>query len=239
MLEKSLQSEAIGSSLVPRQSKSGLFWGVVSRQDEKDEKSSKQRLFGCIVLATQGAKMEILVNSNQGLLAWYYGQVTASQPNGCQVTAMLAAGNKNPAELKVYDVPQFNQMFDQHSTNTGNFSNVGNPIVSAGQVTTMHAPDLMLGNLLQVNLQPSPATTWNPYLSNNPKQGQLQCLGSPAICPTDDAPDWLPGHGPSSANSDTGHQKLTATGTYAFKRLAQASGQVNWGGVVFGIQLNK
>ena len=197
-------------------------------------------LSGCSVnnwTAVPGGSL--MINTNQGLLAWYYGQVTASQPNGCLVTAMLPAGNKNPAELKVYDVPQFNQTFDQHSTNTGNFSNVGNPIVGAGQVTTTHAPDLMLGNLLQVNLQPSPATTWNPFLSNNPQQGQLQCLGSPAICPTDDAPDWLPGHGPSSANSDTGHQKLTATGTYAFKRPAQASGQVNWGGVVFSIGLNK
>ena len=52
-MEKSLQSEAIGSSLVPQQGKSGLFWGVGSRQDEK---AQKRRLFGCRVLATQGCQ---------------------------------------------------------------------------------------------------------------------------------------------------------------------------------------
>ena len=60
MLEKLLQSEAIGSSLVPWQGKSGLFWGAESRQDEEDEKAQKRWLFGCIVWATLGTRMEIL-----------------------------------------------------------------------------------------------------------------------------------------------------------------------------------
>ena len=61
MLEKSLQSEAIGSSLVPQQGKSGLFRGGGSRQDEKDEKAQKRSLFGRGVLATQGCQ-----NGNPG-----------------------------------------------------------------------------------------------------------------------------------------------------------------------------
>jgi hypothetical protein len=59
-LEKSLQSEAIGSSLVPRQGKSGLFWGAGVARMKKMRKAQKRRLLGCIVLATQGAKIEIL-----------------------------------------------------------------------------------------------------------------------------------------------------------------------------------
>ena len=58
---KSLQSEAIGSLWVPREGKSRLFWGAGVARMKKMEKVQKRRLFGCIVLATQGAKMEILV----------------------------------------------------------------------------------------------------------------------------------------------------------------------------------
>lgn len=67
MLEKSLQNEAIGSSFVPRQGKSGLFWGSGVARTKKMKKAQKRRLFGYIVWAIQGAKMEILAKVNIAL----------------------------------------------------------------------------------------------------------------------------------------------------------------------------
>jgi len=54
------QSEAIGSSVVPRQGKSGLFWESRLARMKKMKTNQKRRLFECIVLAAQGAKMESL-----------------------------------------------------------------------------------------------------------------------------------------------------------------------------------
>lgn len=56
MLEKSLQSEAICSALVPRQGKSGIFWGAGVARMAKMKKVQKRRLFGCIVLSTRVPK---------------------------------------------------------------------------------------------------------------------------------------------------------------------------------------
>jgi hypothetical protein len=198
---------------------------------------------GCSVNWMPVPNGSLTINSTEGLLAWYYGQVSNSQPNGCQVTVTLPTGNMNPAEVKVYDVPQFNGTFDQHSTQTGNFAGPST-YVTAGTVTTTYAPDLMLGGLLQVNQQTVPATYWDLWLTNNPKPDQPVCVdlkgqNDPHFCPTDDGADWLPGRGSNSANSDTAHKKWTDVGTYALSRPAVVTGPVDWGGLAFYIQLKK
>ena len=175
------------------------------------------------------------ISGNQGLVAWYAGRAnTGSQ---CQVTTTLTASN--PAAVKLYDVPTSNGVVDATSTASGIFtSGPPFPLASAGVATTRHQPDLMLGSLLQVNLQSTPITYWVNWLTNNPGAGP-DCVPSDLVCPTDDGTDFLPGHGPRSSNADAGHQFLNSTGTQALQRNAQNLGSFAWGGVAIYIELNQ
>jgi hypothetical protein len=141
----------------------------------------------------------------------------------------------------LYDVPSSNGIVDAISSASGVFtSGPPYPLVSAGTANTTHKPDLMLGNLLQVNLQSTPGTYWVNWLTNNPAGGD--CLPSDLLCPmcpTDDGTDYLPGHGPMSSNADAGHLYLNATGPQALQREAQNLGSLAWGGVVIYIELNQ
>ncbi len=182
------------------------------------------------------------INTNQGLAAWYQG--VANTGSACQVTVTLANGN--PAALKVYDVPKFNGTIETTSVASGNFVFPGTgqfPAVSAGTVTTNFARDLMLGNLLQVNQQPTPITYWVNWLTNslNAPPNNVDCqsngMNGYLYCPTDDGTDYLPGHGPKSSNADTGHQFL-GPGQHALQRGAQNLASFGWGGVAIYIELN-
>jgi len=152
-------------------------------------------------------------NTNQGVVAWYKG--TSNTNSACQVTVTLA--NENPAEVKVYDVPKFNGRVETMSTLSGAYTNQSPPYtISAGTATTI-SNDLQLGALLQVDQTPAPITYWDTWLSNG--LNTLVCLGNNTNCPRDDGPDFLPGHGPYSANSDVGHNPV-APGTQSFHRDA-------------------
>jgi len=143
------------------------------------------------------------VNSEQGVIAWYKG--TSNTSVACTVTVTMASSN--PAEVKVYDVPKFNGTVETMSSASGIYTNGPAPRVSAGVATTGFSSDLQLGALLQVNLAPTPVTYWQNWLSNGPNQ--LVCLGNNTNCPRDDGPDFLPGHGPYSGNSQEGHNQVT------------------------------
>ena len=175
------------------------------------------------------------INTNQGLAVWYSGR--ASSGSECQVTVTLASSN--PAALKVYDVPSSNGIIDATSSNSGMFAFGGPPypLVSAGVATTTHQPDLMLGDLLQVNRQATPITYWVNWLTNNPMSGP-NCLPNDNFCPTDDGTDYLPGHGPNSSNADVGHKYLNTTGMQSLQRNAQNLGSFAWGGVAIYVELN-
>jgi hypothetical protein len=143
------------------------------------------------------------VNSEQGVIAWYKG--TSNTSVACTVTVTMASSN--PAEVKVYDVPKFNGTVETMSSASGIYTNGPAPTVSAGVATTRFSSDLQLGALLQVNLAPTPVTYWQNWLSNG--QNLLVCLGNNTNCPRDDGPDFLPGHGPYSGNSQEGHNQVT------------------------------
>jgi hypothetical protein len=184
------------------------------------------------------------INTDQGLAAWYEGMAKSSSE--CQVTVTLQA--ENPAALKVYDVPSANGIVEATSANSGNFiftaPGQSFPTVSAGSATTSHPDDLMLGNLLQVNQQPTPITYWVNWLTNSlgtpPNNIDCELDGevSDLYCPTDDGTDYLPGHGANSSNADTGHQHV-GPGQHALLRDGQNLGSFGWGGVAIYIELNK
>ena len=125
------------------------------------------------------------------------------------------------------------------------------PSVSAGSAITNNPRDLVLGSLLQVNQQTAPATYRTDWLTNNPNkrpQNDLDCVKpdghtngnnlSDMFCPTDDGTDWLPGHGPSSANADAGHQEVeSGPEPHFLKRHAQVVGSYLWGGVAIYVKL--
>ena len=111
------------------------------------------------------------------------------------------------------------------------------PSVGAGLATTSNPKDLMLGSLLQVNQQPTPATYWVFWLSNSLTwPNGIHCEPNDNFCPTDDGTDWLPGHGPNSSNADAGHQQV-ASGPHRLQRPAQNLGSFAWGGVAVYVKL--
>jgi len=179
-----------------------------------------------------------------GYVAWYSAIASGEQ---CQVTVTLA--KENPAELKLYDVPAATGL-DITSNATGYSVAPGNPtFVSAGKITTgANTNDLAMFTFLQVNDQPTPATYWTDWMTNNPSTkpfpANLDCVDptgkNPGTddhwCPTDDGTDWLPGHGAYSANSDVGHQ-LINTSTFNFHRDANTQGQFAWGGAAIYLKV--
>ena len=148
--------------------------------------------------------------------------------------------SQNPAALKVYDVPKALGV-ETSSNDDGDFvytkPNQPLPSVGAGLATTNNPKDLMLGSLLQVNLQPTPATYWVFWLSNSLTwPNGIHCEPNDNFCPTDDGTEWLPGHGPNSSNVDVGHQQV-ATGPHRLQRPAQNLGSFSWGGVAIYVKL--
>lgn len=176
------------------------------------------------------------INNNQGFVAWYKG--VAANGQQCQVTMTLANGN--PAALKVYDVPKFNGTVETTSTGSGNFvPNGAFGVVSAGMATTSNQNDLVLGNLLQVDQQYTPITYWVDWLTNsNPALNDVNCVNGYQNCPTDDATDFLPGHGPYSSNADAGHQ-VVGPGPHWLWRRGQGLTKFGWAGVAIYLQLNQ
>ncbi len=197
--------------------------------------SSPVSLSGCVPSSGMGAWSMVAsqtVHSDQGIVAWYKG--TANTSLACQVTVTMA--NENPAELKLYDVPKFNGTVEVSSSLTGDF-NGGPPFpsVSANSATTAYSNDLVLGALLMVDQLTTPITYWTNWLTNGPNQ--LQCLINNTSCPKDDGTDYLPGHGPYSANSDVGHQKV-GPGIHYFHRDAYNIGEFSWAGLAIYVELN-
>ena len=178
-----------------------------------------------------------LIHTDQGLVIWYTGK--ANTNSACQVTVTLA--NENPAELKVYDVPRAAGV-ETFSSDSGDFvytkpNQRPLPSVGAGSATTSDPSDLMLGSILQVNQQPTPATYWVFWLTNSSTwPGGIHCEPNDNVCPTDDGTDWLPGHGPNSSNADAGHQEV-ASGSHRLQRPAQNLGSFAWGGVAIYVKL--
>ncbi|MGC2110765.1 MAG: thaumatin family protein [Candidatus Korobacteraceae bacterium] len=176
------------------------------------------------------------VNSNQGIVAWYKG--TSNTSVACNVTVTMA--KSNPAELKVYDVPKFNGTVETMSTASGNCTppTCAQPYtVTAGSAPTVFSNDLQLGAVLMVNQQPTPVTYWDTWLTNG--ANQLTCLGNNTNCPRDDGTDFLPGHGPYSANSDVGHNAVTP-GTQYFHRdagIVLNQSKFSWVGLALYIEL--
>ncbi|MFZ0312098.1 MAG: thaumatin family protein [Candidatus Korobacteraceae bacterium] len=171
--------------------------------------------------------------TNLGIVAWYKG--TSNTNVACTVTVTLA--NKNPAELKVYDVPKFNGTIETTSNATGAYNGGGSfAPVNAGTASTAFSSDLQLGALLMVDQVPAPITYWTNWLTNGPNQ--LQCLMRDLNCPVDDGPDYLPGHGPFSSNSDVGHNNVTP-GTQYFHRDGFNLGQYSWVGLAIYPELNQ
>ena len=192
-------------------------------------------LNGCVPASGMGAWSLIAsqaVHSNQGVVAWYKG--TANTSLACNVTVTMAS--ENPAELKVYDVPKFNGTIETMSNGSGDF-NGGPPFpsVSAGSANTAFASDLQLGALIMVDQKPTPVTYWTNWLTNG--ANELTCLGNNVNCPKDDGPDYLPGHGPFSGNSDVGHRVVTP-GTQFFHRDGYNIGQYSYAGLAIYVELN-
>jgi len=190
---------------------------------------------GCVPAQGMGAWALVAsqpIHTNQGVIAWYQG--TSNTSVACNVTVTLAS--RNPAEIKVYDVPRFNGKVEVMSSDAGDF-NGGPPFpsVSAGSAVTTGANDLVLGALLMVNQQPTPVTYWTNWLSNG--ANMLACLNNNQSCPTDDGTDYLPGYSVFSGNSDVGHQ-VVGPGTHYFHRDAYNIGQFSWGGLAIYVQLN-
>ncbi len=190
---------------------------------------------GCVPAQGMGSWMLVAskaIHNNQGVVAWYKG--TANTSLACTVTVTMAS--RNPAELKVYEVPKFNGTVETMSSDAGDF-NGGPPFpsVSAGSAVTANTSDLLLGALLMVNQTTTPITYWTNWLSNGPNE--LACLNNNTNCPTNDGTDFLPGHGPYSANSDIGHQQV-GPGTHYFHRDGYNIGQFSWAGLAIYVQLN-
>jgi hypothetical protein len=158
------------------------------------------------------------------------GQVQTAST--CSVTVTLAQAN--PAALKVYDVPKASGKLDGVSNATGSYTccNLPFPAVSTGPITTTHAGDLLLGNLLMVNQLFTPQVFWTDWMSN---VGLTCPLNSK--CPVDDGADYLPGHGIFSSNSESGHQRLTKIGTYSIERHGHNTGDFNYGGSAIAVQI--
>jgi len=189
---------------------------------------------GCVPTSGMGAWSLVAskaIHSSDGVIAWYKG--TANTSVGCNVTVTMAS--ENPAELKVYDVPKFNGTVETMSSASGEFSGGPFPSVSAGRATTAFSNDLQLGALLMVDQHPTPITYWTNWLTNG--ANQLDCLNNNVNCPKDDGPDYLPGHGPFSGNSDVGHRAVTA-GTQYFHRDGFSIGRYAWGGLAIYVELN-
>jgi hypothetical protein len=175
------------------------------------------------------------VNTNQGIVAWYKGLSNASSP--CQVTVTLTS--ENPAEVKVYDVPKFNGTLETMSTMSGNCNLCGAQAVTAGSATTAFSSDLQMGALLMVNQVPAPITYWQNWLSNGTDQSSPTCLDGNTNCPRDDGPDYLPGHGPYSGNSDVGHNQV-GPGTQYFHynaNIIDNQSSFSWVGLAIYIEL--
>src|SRR5215472_7525810 len=183
------------------------------------------------------------VKTNQGMVAWYKG--TSNTSSACQVTVTLAS--QNPAEVKVYDVPKFNGTVETMSSHSGAYRDQPHPYtISAGTTTTHFSNDLQLGALLQVDQTPAPITYWDTWLSNG--ENTLVCLDLNRDCPRDDGPDFLPGHGPYSANSDVGHNAVTAGPQYFHRdagvvvpdpKIMAPGSKFSWVGLAIYIELNQ
>ncbi len=175
------------------------------------------------------------VNTNQGIVAWYKG--TSNTSVACKVTVTMAS--RNPAELKLYDVPKFNGTVETMSTASGTYTNQSSPYtLSAGVANTAFASDLQLGALLMVNQTPAPITYWQDWLSNG--ANTLTCLNSNTNCPRDDGTDFLPGHGPYSGNSQVGHNQVVPGMQYFTRNTGLVIDQSNfsWVGLAIYLELN-
>ena len=109
-------------------------------------------------------------NPNQGFVAWYSGTSNNDGQSGKQCTVTVTLAEAAPATLKVYDVPGYNGTVETTSTASGVYISPAPgqfPWVSAQTtpVTTTYPLDLMLGSLLQVNQQLTPATYWANWLT--------------------------------------------------------------------------
>jgi hypothetical protein len=192
---------------------------------------------GCVPSQGMGAwtlVTQTFINNNQGVIAWYRG--TANTSVSCNVTVTMASDN--PAELKLYDVPKFNGTVELTTSATGFCNNCAAfPSPSAGNAITVFARDLQMGALLLVNPQTTPIVYWTNWLTNGPTS--TQCLNGNQVCPTDDGTDYLPGHGPYSGNSDSGHLKV-APGVHYFHRDSNvvSNQSYSWGGSAIYLELN-
>ena len=183
--------------------------------------------------------------TNEGYLAWY--QATANTDQACTVTITLA--QSNPAELKVYGIPNFNGTIETTSSASEKFdlktAAAAFPYsATAGEVTLNPDQDyLMLGSLLLVNHQNAPLARWNNWLTNAVIYPGIDCVtptGMPDdhFCPTDDGTDFLPGYGNFSANSDAGHLHLKGYSANVLQRAGYPVEPYAWGGVALYLQLN-
>ena len=205
--------------------------------------SGSPALSGCVPAQGMGAWTLVAskaVPSSLGMVAWYKG--TANTSLACNVTVTM--GNGNPAELKIYDVPKFNGTIETMTSDAG-IGMLRAPAftqASAGVAMTRFSRDLQMGALLQVNQVPAPITYWTQWLTNAPLGGQneVTCLGQDKNCPKDDGPDYLPGHGPLSSNSDVGHN-FVPPGTQYFHRSAffiEKQSMYSWAGLAIYPELN-
>jgi hypothetical protein len=183
--------------------------------------------------------------TDEGYLAWY--QATANTDQACTVTVTLA--QSNPAELKVYGVPNFNGTIATTSSASETFDLTTAAAsfpssATAGEVTLDPKQDyLMLGSLLLVNHQNAPLARWNNWLTNALIYPGIDCVtpsGMPddRFCPTDDGTDFLPGYGNFSANSDAGHLHLKGYSANVLQRAGFPAEPYAWGGVALYLQLN-
>ncbi len=206
----------VSGSMTPKSSGDPLLLEV-SIPSVLNNVSGLTSISGCVPASGMGSWSRVALqtlNSNQGVIAFYKG--TSNTSLACNVTVTLA--NSNPAELKLYDVPKFNGTLETMSTASGTYANQAPPyIVSAGTATTRNN-DLQLGALLQVDQVPAPITYWENWLSNGADMSTLVCLDNNNNCPRDDGPDYLPGHGPYSGNSDVGHNMVAAGTQYFYRR---------------------
>jgi len=224
----------MSGSITPSHSGDGMFVEVAVPK-LLNTVSLPASVSGCVPAQGMGAWTLVAsqpIHTNQGMIAWYAG--TSNTSVACNVTVTLTS--KNPAEIKVYDVPRSSGKVEVMSSATGDF-NGGPPFpsVSAGSAVTANANDLVLGALLMVNQQPTPITYWTNWLTNG--ANMLACLNNNQSCPTDDGTDYLPGYSTYSSNSDAGHQAV-GPGTHYFHRDAYNIGQFSWGGLAIYVQLN-
>ena len=205
----------VSSSITPA-SGDPLFAEVVSAATIQAV-SAPSAISGCV--SSWSTVKSQPIQGSEGIAIWYSGTANTSSP--CNVTVSLPS---NPSSLKVYDIPLSNGTVETSNSVTGGPTT--GPIVGAGSVTTLHTPDLLLGNLIMANQLFTPRTYWgNPLSDTNG-------------FPTDDGADNLPGWGSYSGSADAGHQFLGSAGTYSMTRPSFSLGSTDFGGAAIAIELS-